>query len=256
MDDVTNPKTAFAWAKPSEYFLAGYPYNYEFNSSLQKLITEEINPETVKKNIKHSVLYRDSDSWGKINFMLKNHDYRKSYRWLFTFKELKVNWKRRLPLGFRMERLNEELLKRTDLKNFNIVADYIVFKWDSINAFCEKGFGFCMLRGDAIVSWCISSNNVGGKCEITIGTDKKHQNMGFATLTASAFIEYCISKNLTPSWHCGCNNLPSIAVAEKVGFKKTLMYPVYCWTPTTRKGLFWLMKNKLKKLITTSSFPL
>jgi RimJ/RimL family protein N-acetyltransferase len=109
---------------------------------------------------------------------------------------------------------------------------------------------------NSVVSWCISGNHFQRKCEVTIGTDEKYQNKGCATLTTSAFIERCISKNLTPSWHCGYDNHSSIAVAQKVGFEKTLMYPVYCWAPTTRTDLFWLMKNKLKKLIPTSSFHL
>lgn len=256
VDDMEFPKTAFAWAKPSEYYLVGCPNNNEFNFALHKLITNAINPETVNHKIRFSVLHCSEDVWDKkINVILKNQHYRKSYRWLFTFKQLKVNCKRRIPKGFHIECINEEFLKRTSLKNLNTVADYIIFKWNSINDFLQKGFGFCLLHGNSIASWCISGNHVEGKCEITIGTHEKYQNKGCATLIASAFVEHCISKNLTPSWHCGYDNLASIAVAEKVGFEKVLKYPVYIWTPTTKPDLFWRMKNKLKKLVPTLPSP-
>jgi RimJ/RimL family protein N-acetyltransferase len=239
VDDVESPKTALVWAKPSEFFLAGHPDNHEFNSSLQKLMIKEVIHEIMKHPIKYSVLFYGSDAWEKeIRSILKGQFPKKGYRILFTFKKLKVDWKRGLPAGFYMERIDEAFLKRTDLKNINKVTDQIDFKWNSIADFTSRGFGFALLHRDTIVSWCISSNNVREKCEITIGTDEKYQNRGFATLLASAFVERCISKNLTPSWHCGCNNLPSIAVAEKVGFEKTLKYPIYYWIPNTHVNLF------------------
>jgi RimJ/RimL family protein N-acetyltransferase len=44
---------------------------------------------------------------------------------------------------------------------------------------------------------------------------------------ASACVDYCLTEYITPHWHCWADNLPSVAVAEKVGFKKSLVYPAY-----------------------------
>ena len=252
VDNVTNPKTAFVWAKPSEFCLAGYPDNDQFNSSLQHLVDEKIMPELLSHNIKFSVLYCSADAWdSKIKFIFKNQSAKKNYRWLHTFKELKVGWKAKIPSGFHIERIDEVFLKSKNLLNIKKVYDYIFFNWNCIEDYIQKGFGFCLLYAHEIVSWCISGNNVGNKCKITIGTEEKYRNKGFASLISSIFLEHCHKDNLIPFWHCGTENLASIAVAEKMGFEKELLYPVYTWVPDIRTYLLWLLKNKPSALIPT-----
>jgi RimJ/RimL family protein N-acetyltransferase len=244
VDSMTNPKTAFAWAKSSEYALVGSHRIDEFNLSLQRLIDERITPEVIKHHITFSVLFYYPVIWNeKIEVILRNVAARKSYRWRFTFRKLKVNWKDRVPSGFHIERINEKLLKATSLRNVDRVDDLIVFKWGSIEDFLRKGFGFSLVNENNIVSWCVSGNNCKNKCEITIGADEETRNRGFATLLASAFVEYCISEDITPSWHCGIENLPSIAVAEKVGFEKDLMYPVFTWVSKKHHNSYWLLRR-------------
>jgi len=245
VDNVTNPKTAFVWAKPSEFCLAGYPDNDQFNSSLQSLVDEKITPELLSHNIKFSVLYCSSDVWdSKIKFIFKSQFSKKNYRWLHSFKQPKVGWKSKIPSGFHVERIDEVFLRSKNLLNINKVIDYIIFNWNSVDNYIQKGFGFCLLRADEIVSWCISGNNVGKKCKLTIGTDEKYRNKGFASLIASIFLEHCLKDNLMSVLHCGTENLPSIAVAKKIGFEKELLYPVYTWVPNMRAYLLWLLKNK------------
>jgi hypothetical protein len=52
-------------------------------------------------------------------------------------------------------------------------------------------------------------------------------NQGFATLTASALVSCCQSNRITPHWDSWKANLPSVAVAEKIDFRKALEYDVY-----------------------------
>jgi len=252
VDDVKNPKTAFVWAKPSEFCLAGYPDNDQFNSSLQNLIVEEIAPELLSRNLNFSVVFCCSDVWdSKIQFIFKSLSSTKKYRWLHAFKKRKVSWKVVVPSGFRAERIDEVFLESKNLLNINKVIDYIIFNWDSIYNYIQKGFGFCLVCGDEIVSWCISGNNVGKKCKLTIGTDEKYSNKGFASLTVSVFLSHCIKNNLKPVWHCGTENLPSIAVARKMGFEKESIFPVYTLVPNRWAYTLWLLKNKPRALTHT-----
>jgi len=249
-DSVTNPKTAFIWAKPSEFCLTGYPSNDHFNSSLQNLLDEKIMPEVLRHNIKFSVLYCSSDVWdSKLKFLLKSQRSKKSYRWLHDFKQPTVSWKAVIPSGFHVEHIDEVLLRNKNLENINKVIDYIRFNWNSVDNYIQKGFGFCLRCEDVIVSWCISGNNVDKKCKMTIGTGEKYRNKGFASITTYVFLEHCIKGNLIPVWHCGTENLPSLAVAKKMGFKKELLYPVYTWTPNMSTYFLWLLKNRPSTLI-------
>jgi hypothetical protein len=69
-------------------------------------------------------------------------------------------------------------------------------------------------------------------------------------LTASFLVNHFVSKGVTPIWDCGSENLAAIAIAEKIGFEKTLCYPVYNWIPpTTCEYLLSLMKNEPKTII-------
>jgi RimJ/RimL family protein N-acetyltransferase len=231
------------------FFLAGRCDNQEFNSSLQELITREITPEVLKHGIKFSVLHYSPDTWEEeINVVLRDHNPSKSFRWFFTLNRLRVNRAKRVPFGFRVEHIDDTLLKRTNLTNIDKIAEYVVFKWGSIHNFVRSGFGFCLIYRDKIVSWCISGNNVRGKCDITIGTAENYRKRGFATIVASALIEYCLSKKFTPRWYCGSKNLSSIAVAEKMGFEKKLMYPVITWVPKAQPHSRWRLRNKPKML--------
>jgi GNAT superfamily N-acetyltransferase len=253
VDDVTNPKTAFVWGEPSEFYLAGDFNNDKFNLSLQKVITEEITPEVMKSSFRFCVLHYSPSGWDrKIKSLVQNQTLRKTFRWWLIFKSLKVDRTTLANYDFHIEPIDNNLLKKECLVNMNKVVDYVTFKWHSIEDFVRRGFGFCLLHRHTIVSWCISSNNVGKKCEITIGTDEKYRNKGFGTLVASALVRQCVSRDLIPSWHCGDDNLPSLAVAEKIGFEKALLYPVYTWLPETREYLFWLMKNNPKKIFSSA----
>jgi GNAT superfamily N-acetyltransferase len=91
--------------------------------------------------------------------------------------------------------------------------------WGSITVFMQKGFGFCMLHGKKIVSWSVVDCVSGNACEIGIHTREDYRRKGLATLATAATIEYCLSQGFrTVGWHCDEYNLPSMKVAEKVGF--------------------------------------
>ena len=249
VDNVTDPKSVFVWAKPSEFFLVGNPGNDLFNLSVHKLLEEKIMPELLRNKIDFSVFYCSSDEWDdKLEFILRSHVIRKNYRWLCRFNQSTFRHKTEIPSELNVARIDELLIKKK-LLNVKKVIDYISFHWNSIENYVQKGFGFCLLLNDVIVSWCISGNNVDKKCEMIIGTDERFRNRGFASILASVFLDYCITSNLTPIWQCGTENLPSMAVADKLGFKKELLYPVYVWSPNISDYFFWLLRNKPVALI-------
>jgi RimJ/RimL family protein N-acetyltransferase len=84
-----------------------------------------------------------------------------------------------------------------------------------------------LIYKDEIVCRCTAEYVSTFKCGIGIETDKKYRNRGLATLLASVFVDYCISKDIVPHWDSWNNNLPSIRVAENVGFEKISDYSVY-----------------------------
>ena len=73
---------------------------------------------------------------------------------------------------------------------------------------------------------CTAEYVSGGRCGIGIETVPAYQGRGIATLTASAFAGYCATWSITPHWDAWSSNLPSVVVAEKVGFRKVETYSV------------------------------
>ena len=61
----------------------------------------------------------------------------------------------------------------------------IMFEWSSRQAFLEQGAGFCLFRGEEMVSHCISVLAGAGELVIGIGTEQPYRRRGFALLTAS-----------------------------------------------------------------------
>jgi len=93
------------------------------------------------------------------------------------------------------------------------VAAQVRAMWSSRQAFLEQGAGFCLFRGEEMVSHCISVLAGAGELEIGIGTERPYPRRGFALLTASAFVEHRLARGLAPIWGCFPQNVPSCTLA-------------------------------------------
>ena len=223
VDDVVHPEAAFI-SSPEGHYVVGNENNQAFNVSLKELITESILPKGKEAGWLYFCLFYFPDTWEEtLDVMFKEYLPVKDYQEFYAFKQLRVDWKDRVPSGFSMNRVDEKLLSRTDLKNVNSVAGWAKGNFGSISDFVKKGFGFCLLHEHDMVSWCMADCVSENKCEIGIHTDEEYRKRGFATLTVATTVDYCISNNLTHiGWHCWSHNVGSAATARKVGFEKVL----------------------------------
>ena len=104
-------------------------------------------------------------------------------------------------------------------------------RFGSIQDFFEQGFGYCIVCGNEIVSWCLSEYNTPEKCDIEIETIEKYQQQGLATAVAAKFIDHGISAGYNEiGWHTFAFNKPSVKTALKLGFKKKRDYSCYSGT--------------------------
>lgn len=215
VDDIENPRAAFM-ISPEGNFLSGCS-NDEFNKSLKEVIPY------------YSHLFYYPDTWEeKLDVIWKNKFVIKIFMRYYVFKQLKIDWKGRIPPGFTMVRIDEDFLERTALKNFEDVAEWIEDNWKSPENFLKNGAGFCLIHNETIVSWSLTDCVSGTKCEIGIRTDEDCRRRGLAALTVAAMVEHCLSHGLVHiGWHCADTNVGSYKTAEKVGFRKVLEHPTY-----------------------------
>ena len=225
VDSCENPQTAFVWDKAHCYYFAGFEQNQNFNKAVEKLITETIAPDAVKNGYTYLKVLCTKGWEDKIHRIL-GRPFVKRDRHMYTFNQSDVNWKSKIPPSSIIEYITEEFLK-ANRKNTEYVAEEIESMWNSLDDFFANGFGFCSVYHDEIVCWCTAEYVSDTMCGIGIETVRKYQNQGYATVTTSAFVEHCISMNITPHWDCWSDNIPSVKVAEKVGFTNLLQYTAY-----------------------------
>ena len=114
--------------------------------------------------------------------------------------------------------IDRALLAREGLGNLPAVRQEIRFMWPSEERFCARGFGYAALSGDVVVCWCTAEYVSQWMCGIGIETVEDLQRRGVATATAAHFVADSLARGIQPHWECDTRNIPSIRVAEKVGF--------------------------------------
>jgi RimJ/RimL family protein N-acetyltransferase len=229
-DRVEEPRTAFMCTVEG-YYLAGYDNNDEFNTSLNKLIFDKFfTGDTVRKDETDIAIGFHPHSWKhKMTTIFQGRIPLITYRRHYTCTDLKIkNWSYKIPDEFKIKPISEELLNKLNQEVPEHLADWIDINWGSISKFSQKGFGFCTLHDEEIVSWSVADCVSGNACEIGIHTHEDYREKGLATLTAAATVDYCLSNRFKlVGWHCEEYNIPSIKVAEKVGFKLERKYIQY-----------------------------
>jgi GNAT superfamily N-acetyltransferase len=236
VDNPAQPQSAFAWTG-RRFFLVGSPGNEAFNEAVRGLFTGVIYGQGIEAGLSMLELCYAPAHWEEaIRAILRARPPMKSLRQYYRFRELKHDWRRVLPVGFRLELINADLLVRTDLKNMDTLREELCSERPTAEQFLARSFGLCPIFGaDEIAGWCTSEYNsltrifdAVGRCEVGIGTLEPYRRRGLATAMGSAFVEHALSRGISQiGWHCFASNIPSVATALKIGFEKVCDYDSY-----------------------------
>jgi hypothetical protein len=217
-DDLVTPRTAVAWDGAHCVYLVGAAGH---GAACRELFEREIAPAGwgIFK------LYASEASAGAVftGYPLRRRD-RVLYR---GDGPAGAGWRQRIPAGFQVSAIRDQLPELRMLGNFAAVTAEIRSCWISMTDFLRAGFGFCAHDTGTIVCWCTAEYVSDGQCGIGIETVAARRGSGLATLTASAFAEHCAARAIVPYWDCWSDNLASVAVAEKLGFRKIETYSVF-----------------------------
>ncbi|MFN8372897.1 MAG: GNAT family N-acetyltransferase [Anaerolineae bacterium] len=222
VDDLDHPQVGFA-VTPEGHYLAGEPaHNTDY-----RFLKEIIPPNAYLVFTAEGWVERLGEIWS--NPAARRHD-----RCYFRFQAPRFSeWRQHIPSGFTLTRVDQNLLSNATLKNYAAVVDW-VDHWHSADYFLQHGFGYCLIEGDTIASWCLADCVNGPKCEIGIMTDGAYRRRGLAAVVVSAAVDYCATIGIKQiGWHCLKSNRGSAAVAEKVGFVKVRDYFAYSWVLPT-----------------------
>jgi RimJ/RimL family protein N-acetyltransferase len=216
VDAIDNPSIGFVKTPEGEYLVGDVAYEQAY-PALKALIPE------------NAYLTVHPTGWEQVlpqiwtNPVARRHP-RLHLRWQHHSLP---NWRALLPKEFEVVAVDEQLLSRTDLLNYEQIADR-VNDWLSTDFFLQHGFGFCVVHRNTIVSRCVADCVQGTKCEVGVGTDPSYRRQGLALVAVAATIEHCLSRGFTHiGWHCLRSNTASRVLAEKAGFGLVAEYSAY-----------------------------
>lgn len=233
VDDIENPTSGLIWLGNNDGFIfIGNEKNESFNKDLNYFIDDSIVPEATKvglnwfeatgnhskwnTTIKEVFKNRNLGSWNQRVYILYKDDYQ-------NYDELSIEQ------GYQLIKINKNIFENKDrsIKNIDFLHSKILEFWDSPERFFSDGIGYCMVYKNEIVSVCFSGFVVGNVHCIDIETLEGHQGKKIAQTIARSFVKDCLDNNNVPYWDCMESNKPSVAVAEKIGFRKVFQYIGY-----------------------------
>lgn len=132
-------------------------------------------------------------------------------------------WRNAIPHGYELRRIDQVLMQKIR----DEVLPYSQSYWKSAADFERRGLGFCLMHEGAVVSLCYTCFVWNGHHNIDIMTVERHQRKGLGLVVACAFIEHCLSNGLIPNWDCWSKNLPSVALATRLGFEPRVEVTTY-----------------------------
>ncbi len=217
VDSLDSPRAALVVSGDGRY-LAGNPQDRTFNAAVNALLPRET----------YFVLFCDLEAWRPALDAILKHTYAvRAGRQYHTCRQPRIpDRQARVPEGFSMQLVDAAFFSR-GLEHTDHVIGGLAGEWRTLDLFLQRGFGFCMVHQDTIVSRSLVDFIDGARCEICIHTARDYQRRGLGTLTAAATTAYAAAHGLATGWHCWANNAGSIGVAENVGFVKAADYEVY-----------------------------
>lgn len=91
--------------------------------------------------------------------------------------------------------------------------------------FHRRGIGVVIQQAGRVVAGASAYSVYTGGIEIQIDTSPRYRRQGLATVCGAWLILNCLERGLYPSWDA--QNLHSLALAQKLGYREAGPYPVY-----------------------------
>ncbi len=126
-----------------------------------------------------------------------------------------------LPDGFEICLIDRQLLERC------LWRSEMAFYCGSEDNFLVNGIGLCMMQGDKIIAEAYASALGETRAEIGAITRKAHRGRGYAPITCAYLIQVCEQRGFEAYWSCDVDNMASIRVAQKLGFRQQSAYHIF-----------------------------
>lgn len=131
----------------------------------------------------------------------------------------------RLPPGYALDRMDRARLESSPRR------EAAVHRYGSLDNLLDKGLAVCLMHGDDTVCEAFADVDVRGARELGVTTQKPYRGRGFATITCAYLVQLCAEMGSHAYWDCAALNLPSAAIARRLGFQNERPYRLLAWFP-------------------------
>lgn len=128
-----------------------------------------------------------------------------------------------IPAGFRLAPIDAALargiLDGSATGNFGI-DPWFIRVGGGPETYATRGLGLALMAGDQIASLCGYCALAHGEAEMEVGTVPAFRGRGLAEAVSAGFMRQCQARGIVPAYSCATRNLPSLAVAHKLGYSE------------------------------------
>ena len=129
-----------------------------------------------------------------------------------------------MPADCTLRRLNRDLILRTEWGPGDVAAQGGLDNWE------KTCFGYVLMRGDEILSEAtVGPPAMGGCYEPGVFTQEKYRGKGYGTLVTARLLQEIEAMGGWTYWNCTKKNLPSAAIARKLGYLVQKEFRCLAW---------------------------
>ena len=133
---------------------------------------------------------------------------------------------RELPEGCVLRRMDRDLVLRTQWGPGDVQSCGGLDVWE------KTCFGYCLMRGDEILSESSVGPPALGLYEPGVITQEKQRGKGYATIVSARLVQEIEARGGQTYWNCARQNKASAAVARKLGYRIEKEYRCMVWSKT------------------------
>ena len=131
-----------------------------------------------------------------------------------------------VPADCMIQRIDRELIMRTEWGPVDVEMMGGIDNWE------KSCFGYCLMRGDEILSEATVGLPALGLFEPGVFTQEAHRGKGYGTMTVARLIQEIEEMGGQTYWNCAKQNIPSSAIARKLGYRVEKEYRCMAWSKT------------------------
>lgn len=223
VDDVNQPRTALVDQTGVISMFIGDAANEQFIIHLREFIDNQLKIDTHEScGGTYFIAVVSDDTWERtVEEVISHREYEPDYEFYFQlnrekFNTLKTSYKP-LPEGYILKKIDLEVIQNDPDE---ILSEVLNEFWYSVDDFLSLSFGYCVMKGNSIISACLSCCVYEKDHEISVETyDEEEMNKGLATLACAAYLEHCIENGFVPRWSTMETNEESYQLGKKLGFE-------------------------------------